>query len=1344
MSGGKKHKHWSERVHESVVSRNKSGQLNLVIKGGAEEVKFPYFGSVKQDKVIYHSGKIQDGEILLEVNDKSVVGLTLYDLNNMIKQARDPVRFKTVKEGQTLTKDLKLFLSQRFNKGTVDHQLQVEMRDNLYLRTLPCTTRKLRDGEIDGKDYNFMSIEEFRELEKSGALLESGVYEGNYYGTPKPPPVPLSPPSVRRSNSASDLPGMHPSSDGKRKRNRSNIDPPTSNAGSPRRNHMFPPKDSPKKGLSVTTKQSSDASSPEPPNPVGNSKEAEMKLSLLSSEKLLGPLPEGWEMAQTESGDFYFIDHIGKKTSWLDPRLDATSRKKLEDCEDDELPYGWEKVEDPQYGVYYVDHIEKKTQFGNPVLEAKGKLPPEDPENPENLPPETQQATNPPPAIDGHLQGNEVSPQSDPEGYPFTTDPSKLKGIPHLVPIEKSARGFGFTIVGGDDPEEFLQIKSVVPDGPAAKTGNIEPGDVIVRVNDTCVLGWTHPDVVKLFQAIPITQIVTLQLCRGYPLMVDSDDPGTNFIPTRAVEPDDKPVEEFERQLRVLNTQLESHSVGLEGSGDLNLTSPSKSMPDITAQPHMERGYHGNHANMEMRRGMVHRNQNVFPNRAGSMGSLPAPLVMQVIIEKGDHGFGFTISDSPQGQRVKQVLDAERCHELVEDDILLEINGVAVQNMPHNNVVQILKECPVTSAAIFVIQRGPMMPQMYDPVPPRPQYMNGGVPVSHGYGNHHPQAYMRMKRSQTEPGLGSENGSVVSAPPSSSLQPTRNNHPVNALLTEYRAKQIASNFGRQMDHHPPSEYQRFGGHNLYHDPYAQQPESFIDLTVVLRREESGFGFRILGGNAQDESVTIGAIVPDGAADKEGTLRSGDELLTVDGQKVTRMGHNQVIALMGNAARNAVVQLGIRRRVGATQIPNRPASRGPNPHLSRPSSRGPVSVTMATQPFDIIIHRREREGFGFVIISSVKNSGVGFQAPHKIGRIIEGSPAARCGHLRVGDRILAVNNVDITHLHHGQIVNLIKDSGFSIELKVLPLEVDEELMGNHQNENSGYISVDLHRSKTGYGFGIRGGREYNMLLYVLRVAKDGPAAESGQIKVGDILVEINGRSTMDISHSQAINLIKQGGPTLRLLLKPGNGKVPEIESNVSGNHQPTSSSGPTPSSATFHSTSSTHEAQKRPPATNQSPSKISSPQGISRRQQQNSVKQQQIRRRANSSGNVMPADVSDDVAPTSSAGLGGRRAITPNPAQAAREVFQTQGEADDDVTIENQVDGKLPQDVAVHNKTNGTASHEKNAESADVDSPSADDDAAKSPKKSKNKSGSLKGKSSTKVGLWLSPKKKQAK
>ena len=49
----------------------------------------------------------------------------------------------------------------------------------------------------------------------------------------------------------------------------------------------------------------------------------------------------------------------------------------------------------------------------------------------------------------------------------------------------------------------------------------------------------------------------------------------------------------------------------------------------------------------------------------------------------------------------------------------------------------------------------------------------------------------------------------------------------------------------------------------------------------------------------------------------------------------------------------------------------------------------------------------------------------------------GSPAERCGRLQVGDRILAVNHVDINSLHHGDIVNLIKDSGYSVTLTVGP-------------------------------------------------------------------------------------------------------------------------------------------------------------------------------------------------------------------------------------------------------------------------------------------------------------------
>ncbi|XP_007434979.2 membrane-associated guanylate kinase, WW and PDZ domain-containing protein 1-like [Python bivittatus] len=86
------------------------------------------------------------------------------------------------------------------------------------------------------------------------------------------------------------------------------------------------------------------------------------------AEENLGPLPENWEMAYTENGEVYFIDHNTKTTSWLDPRCLNKQQKPLEECEDDEegvhteeldseleLPAGWEKIEDPVYGVYYVE-----------------------------------------------------------------------------------------------------------------------------------------------------------------------------------------------------------------------------------------------------------------------------------------------------------------------------------------------------------------------------------------------------------------------------------------------------------------------------------------------------------------------------------------------------------------------------------------------------------------------------------------------------------------------------------------------------------------------------------------------------------------------------------------------------------------------------------------------------------------------------------------------------------------------------------------------------------------------------------------------------------------------------
>lgn len=60
-------------------------------------------------------------------------------------------------------------------------------------------------------------------------------------------------------------------------------------------------------------------------------------------------------------------------------------------------------------------------------------------------------------------------------------------------------------------------------------------GDVLVYVNETCVLGFTHHDMVSMFQSIAPAETVTLEVCRGYPLPFDPNDPNTEVVTTVAV-----------------------------------------------------------------------------------------------------------------------------------------------------------------------------------------------------------------------------------------------------------------------------------------------------------------------------------------------------------------------------------------------------------------------------------------------------------------------------------------------------------------------------------------------------------------------------------------------------------------------------------------------------------------------------------------------------------------------------------------------------------------------------------------------------------------------------------------
>uniref|UniRef100_A0A665SZB1 Membrane-associated guanylate kinase, WW and PDZ domain-containing protein 1-like n=1 Tax=Echeneis naucrates TaxID=173247 RepID=A0A665SZB1_ECHNA len=1156
-----KKNHWITKVSECALVRDACGDLNVELRGGAENGEFPYIGQLREDAVVYQDGKPSPGELLLEVEGLAVSGLPLYDILTLIKCCKDPVKTKTVRQGHKLNKDLRHYLSLRFQKSSPDHELQKTIRANLYRHAVPCTTRAPRDGEVPGVDYNFLSVEEFLELEESGTLLEIGTYEGNYYGTPKPPRQPIIGTVIlsdagsrqstpKRTKSYNDMQNARvvpaDDDDDDQAREMNNSFTGESRGGILR---PYPTRDSaPSCGLNNAVTSTAES---------GQQTLAEPQVS---PEDPLGPLPENWEMAYTENGELYFIDHNTKTTSWLDPRCRDKASRPLEECDDDGkllhiLPPGWERIDDPVYGVYYK---KKKKSF---LLQASSVWP------------------------------NRLSSDIDKEHVLlqfrkpfFTRNPAELKGTFINTKLKKSRRGFGFTVVGGDEPDEFLQIKSLVLDGPAAVDGKMETGDVIVSVNDTIVLGYTHAQVVKIFQSIPIGSMVDLALCRGYPLPFDPDDPNTSLVTSVAI---------LDKEPIIVNGQ-ETFDSPSNQAGPLNgMREPRPHSPSAEVASNGSHGYSSDVVTL-----------------ASSIATQPELITIHM--EKGDKGFGFTIADSLTGggQRVKQIVDYPRCRGLKEGDILMEVNKRNVQNMSHNQVVDLLSKCPRGSEVTMLVQRG-VVPAKRSP---------------------------KLHQLERKDSQSSSQHSVCSHRSTHTDSPS---HPPSAMPSEDPAD------GTLTLQKKPDPFKIWAqSRSMYESrlPDCQEQDIF------LWRKDTGFGFRILGGNEPGEPIYIGHIVKYGAADEDGRLRSGDELICVDGTAVVGKSHQLVVQLMQQAAKQGHVNLTVRRKTagygvskGEGEVPPSPASshhsstqapsltegkrtpQGSQNSLNTVSSgsgstsgigsgggggSGSAVVPASLQPYDVEIQRGENEGFGFVIVSSVSRPDAGttfagnacVAMPHKIGRIIEGSPADRCGKLKVGDRILAVNGCSITNKSHSDIVNLIKEAGNTVSLRIIPgdessnaslltnaekiatittTHTPQQSTESRNNSKSKgappdaeFYSVDLERDSKGFGFSLRGGREYNMDLYVLRLAEDGAAVRNGKMRVGDEILEINGESTKNMKHSRAIELIKNGGRRARLVLKRGDGSVPEYDGS-SDRYPPTPGAQNTPEVKTLPPNSRYH-------------------------------------------------------------------------------------------------------------------------------------------------------------------------
>jgi hypothetical protein len=161
---------------------------------------------------------------------------------------------------------------------------------------------------------------------------------------------------------------------------------------------------------------------------------------------------------------------------------------------------------------------------------------------------------------------------------------------------------------------------------------------------------------------------------------------------------------------------------------------------------------------------------------------------------------------------------------------------------------------------------------------------------------------------------------------------------------------------------------------------------FLEMTIDLTRQETGFGFRIVGGEEENSQVSVGYIVERGSAHIDGRLRSNDEIIMIDNECVLGATHRRVVQLMTIAGLNRRVKLMIRRKLNFQQykiLLNAQQQQLKSRYMSNLNSSNSMSASRnmlsmngsspamnpVNYPYTVTLFRNSNEGFGFIIIST---------------------------------------------------------------------------------------------------------------------------------------------------------------------------------------------------------------------------------------------------------------------------------------------------------------------------------------------------------------------------------------
>ncbi|XP_063783604.1 glutamate receptor-interacting protein 1 isoform X14 [Pseudophryne corroboree] len=187
---------------------------------------------------------------------------------------------------------------------------------------------------------------------------------------------------------------------------------------------------------------------------------------------------------------------------------------------------------------------------------------------------------------------------------------------------------------------------------------------------------------------------------------------------------------------------------------------------------------------------------------------------------------------------------------------------------------------------------------------------------------------------------------------------------------------------------------------------------FRTVEVTLHKEGNTFGFVIRGGAHEDRNksrpVVITCVRPGGPADREGTIKPGDRLLSVDGIRLHGTTHAEAMSILKQCGQEATLL--IEYDVSVMD-----------------------SVSTASGPLLVEVAKTPGSNLGVALTTSMYCN----KQVIVIDKIKSASIADRCGALHIGDHILSVDGTSMEYCTLAEATQLLASTSENVKLEILP-------------------------------------------------------------------------------------------------------------------------------------------------------------------------------------------------------------------------------------------------------------------------------------------------------------------